>query len=76
MSPLILVVDDETILGDSICAYLEHHGYTTAIARSGEEGIRLAEENSPDVLCGYLTSDRDGLRPSANCGTSLPGRSS
>ncbi len=49
MSPLILVVEDEAILGDSICAYLEHHGYTTAVARSGEEGIRLAEENSPDV---------------------------
>ena len=49
MPPLILVVEDETILGDSICAYLEHHGYATAIARSGEEGLRLAEESSPDV---------------------------
>jgi DNA-binding NtrC family response regulator len=49
MSPLILVVEDETILGDSICTYLEHHGYTAAVARSGEEGIRLAEESSPDV---------------------------
>ena len=49
MSPLILVVEDETILGDSICAYLEHHGYATAVARSGEDGVRLAEENSPDV---------------------------
>ena len=49
MPPLILVVEDETILGDSIGVYLEHHGYTTAIARSGEEGIPLAEENSPDV---------------------------
>jgi len=49
MSPLILVVEDETILGDSICTYLEHHGYTATVARSGEEGIRLAEESSPDV---------------------------
>lgn len=49
MSPLIMVVEDEAILGDSICTYLEHHGYTTAVARSGEEGIPLAEENSPDV---------------------------
>jgi DNA-binding response OmpR family regulator len=46
MSPLILVVEDETILGDSICTYLEHHGYTTAVARSGEEGIPLAEEKA------------------------------
>ena len=49
MPPLILVVEDETILGDSICTYLEHHGYVTAVARSGEDGVRLAEENSPDV---------------------------
>src|SRR5512134_2574449 len=49
MSPLIMVVEDERILGDSICTYLEHHGYTTAVARSGEDGIPLAEENSPDV---------------------------
>ena len=49
MPPLILIVEDETILGDSICTYLEHHGYLTAVARSGEDGVRLAEENSPDV---------------------------
>ena len=49
MAPLILVVEDETILGDSICTYLEHHRYATAVARSGEAGVRLAEENSPDV---------------------------
>jgi len=49
MSALILIIEDETILGDSICTYLEHHGYATALARSGEDGIRLAEENSPDV---------------------------
>jgi DNA-binding response OmpR family regulator len=42
MPPLILVVEDETILGDSICTYLEHHGYLTAVARSGEDGVRLA----------------------------------
>ena len=62
MSPLILVVEDETILGDSICAYLEHHGYTTAVARSGEEGVRLAEESGPDVaLVDIRLPGLDGL---------------
>jgi len=57
-----MVVEDETILGDAICTYLEHHGYTTAIARSGEEGIRLAEENSPDVaLLDIRLPGLDGL---------------
>ncbi len=49
MPPLVLVVEDETILGDSISTYLERHGFATAVARSGEDGIKLAEEASPDV---------------------------
>ena len=49
MPPLVLVVEDEAILGDSISQYLAHHGYATAVARSGEEGVRLMTEASPDV---------------------------
>jgi two-component system, NtrC family, response regulator AtoC len=49
MPSLVLVVEDETILGDSISLYLERHGLATALARSGEEAIKLAEESSPDV---------------------------
>lgn len=49
MPPLVLVVEDEIILGDSISMYLERHAYATAVARSGEEAIRMAEEASPDV---------------------------
>jgi DNA-binding NtrC family response regulator len=49
MPSLVLVVEDETILGDSISVYLGRHGLATALARSGEEAIKLAEESSPDV---------------------------
>ena len=49
MPSLVLVVEDETILGESISVYLERHGLATALARSGEEAIKLAEESSPDV---------------------------
>jgi two-component system, NtrC family, response regulator AtoC len=49
MASLVLIIEDETILGDSISTYLERHGYTTSVARSGEEGLRMAEEVSPDV---------------------------
>ena len=62
MSPLIMVVEDETILGDSICTYLEHHGYSTVVARSGEDGLRLAEEGNPDVaLVDIRLPGLDGL---------------
>jgi len=49
MPPLVLVVEDETILGDSIAVYLERHGYATSLARSGEEALRLVDEAGPDV---------------------------
>src|SRR5262247_2080150 len=45
----VLVVDDERILADSIAAYLEHHGFSTVVAFSGEDGIGRAEATSPDV---------------------------
>ncbi len=49
MPPLVLIVEDETILGDSISTYLGRHAYATTVARSGEDGVRLAGEASPDV---------------------------
>lgn len=49
MSPLVLVVEDEAILGQCISQYLLHHGYATAVAQSGEEGVRLMAEASAAV---------------------------
>jgi DNA-binding NtrC family response regulator len=62
MPNLILVIEDETILGDAICTYMEHHGYAAIIARSGAEGIRLAEEHNPDIaIVDIRLPDLDGL---------------
>jgi len=47
--PLILIVEDEKILAEAICIYLEHHAYATMVAHTGEDGVRMAEEASPDV---------------------------
>jgi two-component system response regulator AtoC len=49
MTPLVLVVEDESILANSISIYLERHGCETAVAESGEAGIQAAEESGPDV---------------------------
>lgn len=49
MLPLVLVVEDEKILAESISIYLERDGYATAVAHSGEDGVRMAGEASPDV---------------------------
>ena len=49
MPPLVLIIEDEKILAESMSIYLGHHGYTTAVVHAGEDGIRLAAEASPDV---------------------------
>ncbi len=49
MPPLVLIVEDEKLLAESMSIYLRRHGYATRVAHAGEDGIRLAEEASPDV---------------------------
>ena len=62
MTALVLVVEDEVILGDSIRAYLEHHGYAAVVARSGEEALRAVGDASPDVaLVDLRLPGMDGL---------------
>jgi DNA-binding NtrC family response regulator len=50
MPPLILIVEDEKILADSMALYLERHAYATAVVYTGEDSLPLAEANSPDVM--------------------------
>ena len=46
---LILIVEDEKILAESMAVYLERHGHATMVAHAGEDGLRMAGEASPDV---------------------------
>jgi DNA-binding NtrC family response regulator len=46
---LVLIIEDEKILARAITVYLERHGLSTVLATSGEDGLRLADETSPDV---------------------------
>src|SRR5262249_61432309 len=49
MAALVLIVEDEKIQAESMSIYLERQGYSTVFALSGEDGLRRAEEASPDV---------------------------
>ena len=49
MLPLILIVEDEVLLANSIAIYLKCHAYATAVAYTGEDGLRLAAEHNPAV---------------------------
>jgi len=47
---LILIVDDSPTEVHVMQKALERHGYKTAAAADGAEGIRMAREMSPDLI--------------------------
>ena len=49
--PRILICEDEVMLATELARSLKSLGYeVTAEARSGEEAVRLVEENKPDLI--------------------------
>ncbi|HIH87662.1 TPA: response regulator [Candidatus Bathyarchaeota archaeon] len=50
MKPRILVVEDERDVLELARDMLESGGYTVATATSGEEALRLVEEERPDLV--------------------------
>ncbi len=46
----ILLVDDEPSVLKTISRRLKHEGYAVVTADSGEEGLRLAQEQLPDLV--------------------------
>lgn len=47
----VLLIDDEPINGQLMKRYLDQEGWTLAVAESGSEGLKLARELRPDVIC-------------------------
>src|SRR5947199_5921816 len=46
----ILVIDDEAAIRDSLKMTLEYEGYEFVGARTGQEGLALAEREAPDLV--------------------------
>ncbi len=46
----ILVVDDDEILIKTVRPILMSHGYSVLTANKGEEGLRIAQEQGPDLI--------------------------
>ena len=46
----ILIIDDEGDLVETVSFRLESHGYNVASAKSGEEGLKLANRFMPDLI--------------------------
>ena len=47
---VVLVVDDDPASANSTRVFLEAHGYSVLVARSGEEAIQRAEIDNPDII--------------------------
>jgi len=62
VKPRILVIDDEVAIRDSFKMTLEYEGYEVMLAASGDEGVKLVERESPDlVFCDIKMPGMDGL---------------
>jgi DNA-binding response OmpR family regulator len=46
----VLVVDDEDIVREVVCTYLEREGYTTLQASAGRAAVDLIESERPDLI--------------------------
>jgi CheY-like chemotaxis protein len=49
-SGTVLVVDDERLITDTLAAILAEHGFITAVAYSGEEGLEAALKMRPNIV--------------------------
>lgn len=72
----ILIIDDDKSIRTGVKDLLELKGYTVFTAKSGEEGIKLAIKNLPDlILCDIIMPATDGYAVlkelSANTKTTL-----
>lgn len=57
----ILIIDDDKSIRTGVKDLLELKGYKVFTAKSGEEGIKLAAKNLPDlILCDIIMSVTDG----------------
>jgi signal transduction histidine kinase/ActR/RegA family two-component response regulator len=58
---VVLVVEDNADVGQSVADLLELHGHTVRVARDGRSGLALARELRPDVvICDIGLPDLDG----------------
>src|SRR5262245_47109276 len=60
--PRILVIEDERALTDVLAYNLQREGYEVLVAHDGQEGLRKAQMQSPDlILLDLMLPKLDGL---------------
>ncbi len=73
MKANILIVDDERSIRDSLEVVLQEEGYGTAVASTGKEALKHAEEQSFDVIITDLKMpEMDGMELLRKCRKMCP----
>jgi two-component system, OmpR family, phosphate regulon response regulator PhoB len=63
MKKKILVVDDEMDIRIFISTLLETNGFKPIVAKDGEEGLKMVQENKPDcVILDVMMPKESGLK--------------
>lgn len=58
----VLIIDDDADFRGPVGVVLEAHGYRVRSASGGDEGLRMAAEETPDlILLDFLMPDKNGL---------------
>ena len=61
MTPQILVVEDDHLMGENICEILRLNGYRVLYAMNGLEGLKQARAHKPDlILTDIMMPEMDG----------------
>ena len=63
MKKKILVVDDEMDIRIFLSTLLETNGYKPIVAKDGEEGLKMIQENKPDgIILDVMMPKESGLK--------------
>lgn len=61
--PKITIIDDDTDLVEAVRNFLRRHSFEVTTAYGGIEGLKVVEENRPDlVILDMMMPDMDGIQ--------------
>ena len=73
MTGRILLIDDEDVFREDIASLLRHEGYTCDAADCGDEGLRYARAEAPDmILCDMMMPGIAGAELVRGLATACP----